>query len=75
VRPKQLGRKRFVSAEFMESALIFTYGITNVFLEHLGNSSGEWSAEDLEHVAVTFLFMGGGLVRGTPSSGFACRPH
>ena len=62
VRPKQLGEKWRPSAEFAESALIFIYGITNIFLEHLGGSSREWSPQDLEHLSITVLFIGGGLV-------------
>ncbi|KAH8887067.1 hypothetical protein GQ53DRAFT_657150 [Thozetella sp. PMI_491] len=61
IRPKQLGQKWAPSSEFVESALIFTYGITNIFLEHLGGSSSEWSAQDLEHLSITVLFIGGGL--------------
>ncbi|KAH7322977.1 hypothetical protein B0I35DRAFT_450156 [Stachybotrys elegans] len=49
------------SAEFVESALIFFYGATNIFLEHLGNSGHAFSAQDLEHVSITVLFIGGGL--------------
>ncbi|KAI6355316.1 hypothetical protein MCOR25_008250 [Pyricularia grisea] len=50
------------SAEFVESALIFFYGSTNIFLEHLGGGADSaWSAQDLEHVAITVLFIGGGL--------------
>ncbi|PHH77798.1 hypothetical protein CDD80_179 [Ophiocordyceps camponoti-rufipedis] len=49
------------SAEWVESALIFFYGSTNIFLEHLGSESGVWSSQDLEHIAVTILFIGGGL--------------
>ncbi|KAL5913518.1 hypothetical protein ACKVWC_006147 [Pyricularia oryzae] len=50
------------SAEFVESALIFIYGSTNIFLEHLGGGADSaWSAQDLEHVAITVLFIGGGL--------------
>ncbi|UNI17308.1 hypothetical protein JDV02_003664 [Purpureocillium takamizusanense] len=49
------------SAEFVESALILFYGSTNIFLEHLGGWGGEWSAQDLEHMAITVLFIGGGL--------------
>lgn len=49
------------SIEFFESLLIFFYGSTNVFLEHLG-SDGKWYAQDLEHLAITILFFGGGLV-------------
>lgn len=45
----------------MESFLIFFYGSTNIFLEHLGGWGGEWSAQDLEHVSITVLFIGGGL--------------
>lgn len=51
------------SAEFVESGLIFFYGATNIFLEHLSNWDGKWEARDLEHVSITVLFIGGGLVR------------
>ncbi|KAM7197181.1 Protein of unknown function (Ytp1) domain containing protein [Naviculisporaceae sp. PSN 640] len=61
VRPRQRGQKWRPSAEFVESALIFTYGSTNIFLEHLGNWGGEYSAQDLEHISITVLFIGGGL--------------
>ncbi|KAF7563725.1 hypothetical protein G7046_g366 [Stylonectria norvegica] len=61
VRPKRGSQKWRPSAEFVESALIFAYGSTNVFLEHLGGWGGEWSAQDLEHVSITILFIGGGL--------------
>jgi len=59
-----MGQKWRPSAEFVESALIFTYGSTNIFLEHLGNWGGAWSAQDLEHISITVLFIGGGLVGG-----------
>ncbi|KAK3180375.1 hypothetical protein K4F52_008226 [Lecanicillium sp. MT-2017a] len=49
------------SAEFIESALIFLYGATNIFLEHVGGWGGAWTAQDLEHLAITVLFLGGGL--------------
>ncbi|KAM0249378.1 hypothetical protein ACHAQJ_009094 [Trichoderma viride] len=48
------------SAEFVESALIFTYGATNIFLEHLGSRDGVWRPSDLEHLSITVLFLGGG---------------
>lgn len=51
------------SGEFVESLVIFLYGITNVFLEHLSNWGGAWSATDLEHVSISVMFFGGGLVR------------
>lgn len=49
------------SGEFTESSVIFTYGITNVFLEHLAGWGQEWSATDLEHVSISIMFLGGGL--------------
>ena len=50
------------SAEFVESFLIFFYGSTNIFLEHLGEWGQPWSAQDLEHISITVMFIGGGLV-------------
>jgi hypothetical protein len=55
-------KKMAPSAEFVESFLIFFYGVTNVFLEHLGGWGGEWSSVDLEHISITIMFFGGGLV-------------
>lgn len=65
MRPKQSSRRWRPSAEFVEGFLIFFYGSTNIFLEHLGNASvgqAEFSAQDLEHVSITVLFIGGGLL-------------
>ncbi|KAI1147354.1 hypothetical protein F4825DRAFT_437586 [Nemania diffusa] len=62
VRPKQRSQKWRPSAEFVEGALIFTYGSTNIFLEHLGSSDSKFSSQDLEHVSITVLFIGGGLL-------------
>jgi hypothetical protein len=50
------------SAEFVESFLIFFYGATNIFLEHLAAWGEAWSAQDLEHLSITVMFIGGGLV-------------
>lgn len=50
-----------LSAEFVESFLIFFYGSTNVFLEHLGSWGKAWTGQDLEHVSITIMFFGGGL--------------
>ncbi|KAK3984955.1 hypothetical protein QBC44DRAFT_336060 [Cladorrhinum sp. PSN332] len=61
VAPKRPNASWRPSAEFVESLLIFFYGSTNIFLEHLGGWGGEWSAQDLEHVSITVLFIGGGL--------------
>jgi hypothetical protein len=49
------------SAEFVESFVIFLYGCSNVFLEHLTAWGQAWSAQDLEHVAISVMFFGGGL--------------
>lgn len=62
MKPKSASQTSTPSAEFCESILIFLYGITNIFLEHLGGWGGEWTAQDLEHVSITVLFIGGGLV-------------
>lgn len=65
VRPSQseVGWKASIpSAEFTESLVIFLYGCTNVFLEHLGGGGGAWNAGDLEHVSISVMFFGGGLV-------------
>lgn len=51
------------SAEFIESFVIFLYGSTNVFLEHLAAWGGAWTAQDLEHVSISIMFFAGGLVR------------
>ncbi|GIZ38384.1 hypothetical protein CKM354_000180200 [Cercospora kikuchii] len=50
------------SAEFTESFVIWLYGATNVFLEHLNTKDGVWTASDIEHLSITILFFGGGLL-------------
>jgi hypothetical protein len=63
--PKEVvGRRRVAlpSAEFTESFVIWLYGCTNVFLEHLAAWGNEWTAQDLEHVSISVMFFGGGLV-------------
>lgn len=59
IKPNKGGRR--ITAEFVESFLIFFYGSTNVFLEHLTAWGEEWSAQDLEHISITAMFFGGGL--------------
>ncbi|PWY88444.1 integral membrane protein [Aspergillus heteromorphus CBS 117.55] len=49
------------TGEFVESFVIFLYGITNVFLEHLAGWGSAWTATDLEHVSISVMFFGGGL--------------
>ena len=58
-------KARTPSAEFLESFLIFVYGATNVFMEHMAAWGGAWSAQDYEHVSISVMFFGGGLVRHT----------
>lgn len=74
VKPRSVSGRWVPSAEFVESALIFIYGATNIFLEHLGGWGGEWSFEDLEHISITVLFIGGGLVSSHPLSPEPHRP-
>ena len=50
------------SAEFVESFIIFLYGASNMWLERLGKSDPSWSSTDLEHVSISIMFFGGGLV-------------
>ncbi|ODV91377.1 hypothetical protein CANCADRAFT_32036 [Tortispora caseinolytica NRRL Y-17796] len=49
------------SSEFVEASLILLYGSTNIFLEHLGGAGGAWSAMDLQHVSIAFLYLGCGI--------------
>ncbi|KAJ5637818.1 hypothetical protein N7490_007697 [Penicillium lividum] len=50
------------SAEFVESLVIFVYGVSNVFLEHLSRWGKAWEPADLEHVSISIMFFGGGLL-------------
>lgn len=55
-------KSRVPSAEWFESALIALYGISNVWLEHLNAAGEAWSPMDYEHLSITILFFGGGLL-------------
>jgi hypothetical protein len=59
-KPPTAGRAP--SMELVESSLICFYGVSNVWLEHLSAWGEEWSAMDFEHVGITILFAGAGLV-------------
>ncbi|KIW09949.1 hypothetical protein PV08_11725 [Exophiala spinifera] len=59
-KPPSRKPSRPFTMEGLECLLIFIYGITNVFLEHLSGWGGAWTAQDLEHVAISLLFIGGG---------------
>ena len=54
-------KARIPSAEFTESLIIFLYGASNVWLEHLAAWGDAWSAQDFEHVSISIMFFGGGL--------------
>lgn len=60
----------YPTIEFIQSFLIFFYGSTNVFLEHLGNTDGVWTHKDLQHASIAFMFFGGGLCGLILESGF-----
>lgn len=47
--------------EMVESSLILVYGCTNIFLEHLANPGGEWSAKDLQHASIALMYIGCGF--------------
>ncbi|KAF2838507.1 integral membrane protein [Patellaria atrata CBS 101060] len=55
-------KARIPSAEFTESFVIWLYGASNVWLEHLAAWGSEWTAQDLEHVSISILFFGGGAL-------------
>jgi hypothetical protein len=65
VRPQHVQTSKWKSivpsAEFTESFVIWLYGASNVFMEHLNNWGGTWSPQDFEHISITILFFGGGL--------------
>ncbi|KAH3663358.1 hypothetical protein OGAPHI_005348 [Ogataea philodendri] len=54
-------KKGMVTMEMLESSLILFYGCTNIFMEHLASPGGEWTAKDLQHVSIAFLYLGAGL--------------
>ncbi|KAI7904736.1 uncharacterized protein BX663DRAFT_559714 [Cokeromyces recurvatus] len=49
------------SFEMIESCLIFTYGITNTWMEHFGQDS-RWTHKDLEHASLAFMWWWCGLI-------------
>lgn len=50
-----------LTMEMIESSLILFYGSTNVFMEHLAAPGGAWTAKDLQHVSIAFMYIGCGL--------------
>jgi hypothetical protein len=57
----QKWKDRAPTAEMVESAVIFLYGASQQFMEHLGNDDGKWSNKDLQHVSIAIMFMWAGL--------------
>lgn len=54
------GASKF-SFEMIESSLIFAYGISNTWLEHLGQNP-EWTHKDFEHASLAFMWWWCGLL-------------
>lgn len=50
-----------ITMECIETGLILFYGCTNIFLEHLAGAGGAWTAKDLQHVSIAFMYLGTGL--------------
>ncbi len=50
-----IGRRKAAipSAELVDSFVIFLYGVSNVWLEHLAAWGSAWSAQDFEHVSIS----------------------
>ncbi|CAK5275698.1 unnamed protein product [Mycena citricolor] len=58
--PPQSGKP---TAEFVESAVIFIYGITNVWMERFGAQAGDpFTTKQLQHIGIAIMFWGAGLV-------------
>ena len=60
-RWNRIQSKGLCTMEMIESSLILFYGCTNVFMEHLANPGGEWTAKDLQHASIAFIYIGCGL--------------
>ncbi|KAF7976963.1 hypothetical protein HWV62_5028 [Athelia sp. TMB] len=56
-------RSGYVSAEFVESFLIFTYGITNTWMERWGAHPGDpFTTKQLQHISIAVMFWFAGLI-------------
>ncbi|KAG2158811.1 uncharacterized protein EDB93DRAFT_1075577 [Suillus bovinus] len=52
-----------VSAEFVESLVIFLYGITNTWMERFGVRSGDpYTTKQVQHISIAVMFWFAGLV-------------
>jgi len=51
-----------VSAEMIECAVIFTYGITNTWMERFGSHKGDpYTVKQVQHISIAVMFWFGGL--------------
>jgi hypothetical protein len=54
---------RHVSAEFVESFVIFLYGITNTWMERFGARPGDpYTTKQIQHISIAVMFWFAGLV-------------
>lgn len=54
---------RAPTAEFVESAVIFVYGISNTWMERFGVASGTpFSTKEIQHISIAVMFWFAGLV-------------
>lgn len=54
---------RYVSAEFVESLVIFFYGITNTWMERFGAHPGDpYTNKQIQHISIALMFWFAGLV-------------
>ncbi|KZT20784.1 hypothetical protein NEOLEDRAFT_1140318 [Neolentinus lepideus HHB14362 ss-1] len=54
---------KYPTAEFVESAVIFTYGITNTWMERFGAKPGDpYSTKQVQHIGIAVMFWYAGLV-------------
>ncbi|TFY76364.1 hypothetical protein EWM64_g7648 [Hericium alpestre] len=52
-----------VSAEFVESAVIFVYGITNTWMERFGANPGDpYTTKEVQHISIAVMFWFAGLL-------------
>ncbi|KAI0796538.1 hypothetical protein C8Q75DRAFT_710925 [Abortiporus biennis] len=55
--------REYVSAEFVECAVIFTYGITNTWMERFGANPGDpYTTKQVQHISIAVMFWFAGLV-------------
>ena len=55
--------KGYPSAEFVESLVIFIYGITNTWMERFGAHPGDpYTTKQIQHIGIAVMFWFAGLV-------------